>query len=282
MSKMRIRPSDLEAAKLAEGVYDRAEAALVRASEVRAAVQRRIDEGRLDLAALDARILELVPDDVKPLMKLDGERTGVRVGLEILERKSLPEAEAGVVEALAAVDAAEKGRDAAVAEVGYQKFVGVEGQIVELVSKTEGEVRQLLLQAQGTASSIRGLGYEEPRSYFLRAAGYVQAGGSRADLWREIGRALDGLAAVQREVEADAWLHQERASRGIRQPEEFPTPHEYTEYRRKLDERRRVETAELNRKPEPRLPEPRLPEPRPSPGPTAEANWAQKNAPKEE
>ena len=63
--------------------------------------------------ALEAQILAEDPADTRTLLDLDGQRTGVRVATEVIERARVAKAAQAVIEAHASVESAKCGLEAA-------------------------------------------------------------------------------------------------------------------------------------------------------------------------
>ncbi len=109
-----------------------------------AQVQRAKD----DLEALDAKILALAPDATKELLRLDGQRGGVRMALEVLERARLPKAEAAAAEAQVAAEAARREYDAAEKAARFARLTAerarLEADLVARVRAFRAEVEPLL------------------------------------------------------------------------------------------------------------------------------------------
>lgn len=200
----------------AEQALATAEAAVTRAREARDAEARRIEQAQEDLRVNDERILASDPTDFKALAKLQAERGGLRIGIEVLQRARLPKVEAALVEAEAARDAARLGvgrakLQATMAEVPRRDadltrfVVGVVDEIVGRLAK-HGEFLRGLdeeVRAQGNGSCELG-------SVWCKAAREAAQDASRADVFEELAFTLSRVAPTPKEVETEAYYRRRR------------------------------------------------------------------------
>lgn len=179
--------AELSELEQAERQLAQANATLEREEVALGTEKGRVQKARDDLAALDAKLLGLDPGDVKQLSKLDGERTGLRVALEVLERARLPRAQAAVDEALAAVEAARAARDAAEEEQLRGELYDVAAALAAAAGAFVAKLQELVADyaARGWELGQRRVAYRDPG--WGRVAGYLR-GNDLPEALREVGR----------------------------------------------------------------------------------------------
>jgi hypothetical protein len=141
-----------------------AEAALAKAQRALDGEQSRVEKAKDDLAGVDARLGAADPGDHKQLLKLDGERTGIRIALEVLERSRLPRAEAALAEAEAAAATARRARDAVEKATRFERLKAecarLAAALTHRVQVFKSEVDPLLRELADTRHSGVALAHE--------------------------------------------------------------------------------------------------------------------------
>jgi hypothetical protein len=195
----------------AEQVLAEAQAAVEKASGV--GIRERISRTRLEAEALHQKFLGTNVDDAAALLKARNARDGKLAELEVLEKSTLPAAEAALAAAMRVRLEAEAARDKALAADLVAQFQAQETGIEDAVREVEAKIKGLLGAHEATFARLGDLRVE-PRTRWAKAAGHARYGGARTSMWKELAVALDGADEVQKEIRHQNWLAEQRKKEG--------------------------------------------------------------------
>ncbi len=143
----KVAESEAQLARAARALED-AKLAATRAEKARQSDARSAEETQRAIAEVDAKILATAFTETRALARLDGERGGLRVALEVLTRARVPKSEAAAAEAERALAEAQREHDEAerVAELERRRAerAQIEAALTERVRAFRIEVEPLV------------------------------------------------------------------------------------------------------------------------------------------